>query len=48
VLVPTSAHGTNPATAAMAGYQVVEIAQTADGRVDIADLAPSWARTSPR
>src|SRR5580698_7756130 len=39
VLVPVSAHGTNPATAAMAGYQVVEIAQTDDGRVDIADLA---------
>jgi glycine dehydrogenase subunit 2 len=39
VLVPTSAHGTNPATAALAGYQVVEIAQTSDGRVDLADLA---------
>ncbi|HEY7900049.1 MAG TPA: aminomethyl-transferring glycine dehydrogenase subunit GcvPB [Caulobacteraceae bacterium] len=39
VLAPTSAHGTNPATAALAGYGVVEIAQTADGRVDLADLA---------
>ena len=39
VLVPTSAHGTNPATAALAGYQVREIAQTADGHVDLADLA---------
>ena len=39
VLAPTSAHGTNPATAALAGYQVIEIAQTADGRVDLADLA---------
>ena len=39
VVAPVSAHGTNPATAAMAGYQVVEIAQTDDGRVDIADLA---------
>jgi glycine dehydrogenase subunit 2 len=38
VLVPTSAHGTNPATAAFAGYAVEEIAQTADGRVDLADL----------
>ncbi len=38
VLVPTSAHGTNPATAAFVGYQVQEIAQTADGRVDLADL----------
>jgi glycine dehydrogenase subunit 2 len=39
VLVPTSAHGTNPATAAQVGYQVREIGQTADGRVDLTDLA---------
>jgi glycine dehydrogenase subunit 2 len=39
ILTPTSAHGTNPATAALAGYQVQEIAQTADGRVDLGDLA---------
>lgn len=39
VLVPTSAHGTNPATAAFVGYNVTEIAQTPDGRVDLADLA---------
>jgi glycine dehydrogenase subunit 2 len=39
VLAPTSAHGTNPATAAFVGYSVTEIAQTADGRVDLADLA---------
>jgi glycine dehydrogenase subunit 2 len=39
VLTPTSAHGTNPATAALAGYELKEIAQTADGRVDLADLA---------
>ncbi len=38
VLVPTSAHGTNPATAAFVGYSVTEIAQTADGRVDLGDL----------
>jgi glycine dehydrogenase subunit 2 len=38
VLVPTSAHGTNPATAAFVGYTVTEIAQTPDGRVDLADL----------
>ncbi|MFN4177535.1 aminomethyl-transferring glycine dehydrogenase subunit GcvPB [Phenylobacterium sp.] len=38
VLVPTSAHGTNPATAAFVGYSVAEIAQTPDGRVDLADL----------
>ncbi|MBV8594589.1 MAG: aminomethyl-transferring glycine dehydrogenase subunit GcvPB [Caulobacteraceae bacterium] len=39
VLAPTSAHGTNPATAALAGYQVREIAGGPDGRVDLADLA---------
>jgi glycine dehydrogenase subunit 2 len=38
VLVPKSAHGTNPATAAFVGYTVREIGQTADGRVDLEDL----------
>jgi glycine dehydrogenase subunit 2 len=43
VLVPSSAHGTNPATAAFVGYSVEEIAQTEDGRVDLADLAAKLA-----
>lgn len=38
VLVPKSAHGTNPATAAQCGFDVVEVAQTHDGRVDLADF----------
>ncbi len=38
VLVPESAHGTNPATAAFAGYRVEGIAAQADGRVDTAAL----------
>ncbi len=38
VLVPSSAHGTNPATAAFVGYTVREIAQTSDGRVDLEDM----------
>ena len=38
VLVPKSAHGTNPASAAQCGFSVVEIEQTADGRVDVADF----------
>ncbi len=38
VLVPTSAHGTNPATAAFCGYRVEEIGATADGRVDMTAL----------
>ena len=36
ILVPESAHGTNPATAAFAGYKVEAIPGTADGRVDLA------------
>jgi glycine dehydrogenase subunit 2 len=36
VLVPDGAHGTNPATAAMAGYRVVEVASDARGEVDLA------------
>ena len=35
ILVPSTAHGTNPATAVMCGYKVREIAVTADGDVDL-------------
>jgi glycine dehydrogenase subunit 2 len=38
VLVPDSAHGTNPASAAMAGFQAVTIKSMPDGHVDLADL----------
>lgn len=38
VLVPESAHGTNPATAAFLGYKVATIPATDDGRVDVAAL----------
>ncbi|MBQ1479561.1 MAG: aminomethyl-transferring glycine dehydrogenase subunit GcvPB [Sphingomonas sp.] len=38
ILVPESAHGTNPATAAFAGFSVEDIPATADGRVDTAAL----------
>ena len=38
VLVPESAHGTNPATAAFANYRVEAIPPTADGRVDLDKL----------
>ena len=38
VLVPESAHGTNPATAAMCGYSVEAVPATARGRVDLAQL----------
>ena len=38
VLIPSSAHGTNPASAAMAGMQVVIVACDDRGNVDVADL----------
>ena len=38
VLIPDSAHGTNPATAAMAGYEVEEIASTEAGLIDLEAL----------
>ena len=38
ILVPESAHGTNPATAAFAGYRVEDIPATPEGRVDLAAL----------
>jgi glycine dehydrogenase len=37
-LIPTSAHGTNPASAVMAGMRVVPVACDAAGNIDIADL----------
>ncbi len=37
-LIPTSAHGTNPASAIMAGFKVVPVATLKDGDIDLADL----------
>ncbi len=38
IIVPDSAHGTNPASASMAGYQIVNIPSGADGCVDLEAL----------
>ena len=38
VIVPDSAHGTNPASAAVCGLEIVEVKSTADGVVDVEDL----------
>ncbi|MBI4227636.1 MAG: aminomethyl-transferring glycine dehydrogenase subunit GcvPB [Candidatus Omnitrophica bacterium] len=38
VVVPDSSHGTNPASAALCGYEVVEVRSNARGRVDLAAL----------
>lgn len=38
VIIPDSAHGTNPASAALSGYEVVEVKSDNEGRVDLEDL----------
>lgn len=38
IIVPDSAHGTNPATASMAGYKIIEIKSGNDGLVDLEAL----------
>jgi glycine dehydrogenase subunit 2 len=45
VLVPDSAHGTNPASAALSGFQVLEVRSGGDGRISLADLE---SKLSPR
>ena len=38
VLIPDSAHGTNPASTAIAGYEIVEVKSNAHGEVELGDL----------
>ncbi len=40
ILVPDSAHGTNPASAKMTGYELKQVASTTEGLVDLAALEP--------
>ncbi len=40
VIVPDSAHGTNPASAAVCGLEIVEVKSNAAGLVDVEDLKP--------
>ena len=42
-LIPTSAHGTNPASAVMCGFEVVPVACDANGNIDVADLTAKAA-----
>jgi glycine dehydrogenase len=44
VLIPSSAHGTNPASATMAGMKVVVVACDANGNIDVADLRAKAAQ----
>ena len=46
-LIPTSAHGTNPASAAMCGMKVVPVACDANGNIDVADLKAKAAQHAP-
>ena len=43
-LIPSSAHGTNPASAVMAGMQVVVVGCDSDGNIDLDDLRAKAAR----
>ena len=38
IIVPAAAHGTNPASAVMAGFKVVEIEETSNGQIDLVKL----------
>ena len=46
-LIPTSAHGTNPASAVVAGFKVVAVACDEMGNVDLADLEKKAERRTP-
>jgi len=47
-LIPASAHGTNPASAQLAGMDVVVVASDANGNVDVADLKAKIAQVGDR
>ena len=38
IIIPDTAHGTNPASIALAGYEIIELKSTKDGLVDVDDL----------
>src|ERR1700751_4049235 len=48
VLIPASAHGTNPASAVMAGMRVVVVASSSEGNIDVEDLRAKAAEHSAR
>jgi glycine dehydrogenase len=47
-LIPASAHGTNPASAVMAGMDVVVVKSDEEGKIDVADLKEKAAKYSDR
>jgi glycine dehydrogenase len=46
-LIPTSAHGTNPASAAMCGFKVVAVACDSNGNIDLDDLRAKASAHAP-
>ncbi len=48
VIVPDSAHGTNPASAAVCGLEIIEVKSTAEGLVDVEDLKRLVADEGPQ
>jgi len=48
IIIPDSAHGTNPATAAICGYQVENLRSNSLGMVDVAQRNRSSAKIRPR
>ncbi len=47
-LIPTSAHGTNPASAVMAGFQVVTVTCNSKGDIDLGDLSAKITEHAPK
>jgi glycine dehydrogenase len=47
-LIPASAHGTNPASAVMAGFEVVVVKSAEDGSIDLVDLEAKSAQHADR
>ena len=47
VIVPDSAHGTNPASAAVCGLEIIEVKSTPEGLVDLEDLERIVAEQGP-
>ncbi|WP_158806642.1 aminomethyl-transferring glycine dehydrogenase [Acidisoma sp. L85] len=47
-LIPSSAHGTNPASAAMAGYRIIVVGCDKDGNIELADLRTKIELHAPK
>ena len=47
IVVPDTAHGTNPASVTMAGYELVQVATDARGNIDLDDVCVGRSTTRP-